>query len=126
MKYVVDSSFAIDYLRGVPEAVQRFTRLIEDGDEPIVTEVVVTEVWSGTASHDVPAIESFFLYLEFVQPGPLTAKLAGRYRATARREGRTLGLGDALIAASAADMDAAVLTRNVRDFALTPVRVETY
>ncbi len=33
---------------------------------------------------------------------------------------------DALIAAMAFDLDAVVLTRNVRDFELTPVRVETY
>jgi len=35
-------------------------------------------------------------------------------------------LADALIASAAVAIDAAVLTRNVRDFALTPVRVETY
>jgi hypothetical protein len=31
-----------------------------------------------------------------------------------------------LVAAAAEALHAAVLTRNVRDFALTPVRVETY
>jgi predicted nucleic acid-binding protein len=36
-----------------------------------------------------------------------------------------LSLADALIAAATED-DAVVLTRNVRDFALTPVRVEAY
>ncbi len=44
-------------------------------------------------------------------------------RRPAARQG--LSLPDALIAAAAED-DAIVLTRNVRDFALTPVRVETY
>lgn len=126
MRYVLDSSFAIDHLRGLPEAVQRLRDLIEAGDEPVVTDVVVTEVWSGTASDDVPPIEAFFRYLEFVQPGPATAKLAGRLRAIARQRGHTLGLGDAMIAASATHLQAAVLTRNVRDFGLTPVRVETY
>jgi predicted nucleic acid-binding protein len=37
-----------------------------------------------------------------------------------------LSLADALIAAAADASDAAVLTRNVRDFAMTPVRIETY
>jgi predicted nucleic acid-binding protein len=40
--------------------------------------------------------------------------------------GRTLGLADALIAAAAFADNAAVLTRNTRDFALTPVRLVTY
>jgi predicted nucleic acid-binding protein len=40
--------------------------------------------------------------------------------------GRSLSLADSLIAAAADVGDAAVLTRNVRDFAMTPVRIETY
>jgi predicted nucleic acid-binding protein len=51
---------------------------------------------------------------------------AGRWRAEARRRGRTLSLPDALIAAAAVAMDATVITRNVRDFALTPAVVESY
>jgi predicted nucleic acid-binding protein len=37
-----------------------------------------------------------------------------------------LSLADALIAAVADALGASVVTRNVRDFALTPVRVERY
>ena len=51
---------------------------------------------------------------------------AGRWRGEVRRAGRNLSLADALIAAAAEASDAIVLTRNVRDFSLTPVRVETY
>jgi predicted nucleic acid-binding protein len=65
-------------------------------------------------------------YVEYVHPVPATARLAGEWRAEARERGRTLDIPDALIAATAFDCDAAVLTRNVSDFALTPVRVVTY
>jgi predicted nucleic acid-binding protein len=51
---------------------------------------------------------------------------AGAWRAEARARGRTLSLADALIAAAAFSNGAVVLTRNVRDFWLTPVQVETY
>jgi predicted nucleic acid-binding protein len=37
-----------------------------------------------------------------------------------------LSATDALVAATANAIDAIVLTRNVRDFALTPVTVERY
>jgi predicted nucleic acid-binding protein len=50
---------------------------------------------------------------------------AGRWRRHAAA-GRTLGLADALIAAAAHADNGAVLTRNTRDFALTPVRLVTY
>jgi predicted nucleic acid-binding protein len=39
---------------------------------------------------------------------------------------RHLSLPDALIAAVALTLEAEVLTRNVRDFGLTPVAVERY
>ncbi len=41
---------------------------------------------------------------------------AARFRAQAQRSGRTLDLGDALIAGTAKTHDLAVATRNVRDF----------
>jgi predicted nucleic acid-binding protein len=42
------------------------------------------------------------------------------------QSGRALSVADALIAATSFDSGATVLTRNARDFALTPVAVETY
>lgn len=125
-RYVLDASFLIDHLRGESAAVERLLVILESGDDPMVTDVASAEVWSGWRAADEAMIESLLLYMEFVQPGPETSRLAGIWRAQARAAGSTLGTMDALIAASAFHLDAAVLTRNVRDFALTPVRVETY
>ena len=44
------------------------------------------------------------------------AEWAARFRADARRAGRVLDLGDALIAGTARANDLAIATRNVRDF----------
>ena len=63
--------------------------------------------------------------VEFVQPSAESARLGGAWRQEARTRGATLSLADALIVA-AAHPDAVILTRNARDFALTPARVETY
>ena len=124
-RYVLDSSFLIDHLRGEPIATARFIEMNETGDELLICDVGAAEVWSGRPSEH-PRVETLLRFLEFVQPGPTTSMLAGRWRAEARGHGRTLGLPDALIAATAYHLDAAVLTRNLRDFELTPVRVETY
>jgi predicted nucleic acid-binding protein len=123
---MLDSAFVIDHLRGLPEAIERFARLFEDGDEPMVTEVVVCEVATGAPQHPDPALAAFLEPVEFIQPGPDTALLAGEWRAIARRRGHHLSLPDALIAAAAHAMDAVVLTRNLRDFELTGARVEAY
>jgi len=126
MRILADSAFVIDYLKGVPEAEARWDAVFADGDEPIVNEIVVCEVSAGLRARDVRRFEAFLEPVEFVQPGPDTALLAGRWRAEARAAGRTLGLADAIIAAAAYADHAAVLTRNTRDFALTPVRLVTY
>lgn len=124
-RYLLDASFLIDHLRGVAAATQRFRAINEGGEILIVCDVSAAEVWSGRRSEH-PEIERLLQYLEFVQPGPATSKLAGTWRADARARGRTLDIPDALIAASAFHLDAAVLTRNIRDYELTPVRIETY
>ena len=126
MNLVVDSSFVIDHLLGDPAARSRWARVFAEGEQPFVTEIVVCEVRAGLREADERHLAAFLRPIEFVQPGPDAAMLAGRWRYAAHRSGRHLSLADGLIAAAADAMRAAVLTRNVRDFALTPVRVETY
>ena len=126
MRLVVDSTLLIDHLRGLPTATDRLAQIFEMGDDPIVTEVIVCEVRAGLRPENERDLAALLEPMEFVQPDPATAMRAGRWRAEARARGWTLSLADALIAAAAASMDASVLTRNVRDFALTPVPVETY
>jgi predicted nucleic acid-binding protein len=124
-RYVLDTSFIIDHLRGEPAATERFARLFDDGDEPVVNEVVACEAWTGAPLSGDADLDRLMRAVEFVQPGPESAKRAGRWRQEARSRGHVLSLADALIAA-AAEEDAIVLTRNVRDFALIPVRIESY
>ena len=51
---------------------------------------------------------------------------AGEWRADALATGKSLSASDALVASAANAVGATVLTRNVRHFSLTPVRIETY
>jgi predicted nucleic acid-binding protein len=125
-RYLLDTIFIIDHLRGVPEAVGRLRRIVEQGDLPFVNDVVTAEAWAGAPSDDDPALTNLLEFLEFMAAGPTHARIAGRWRARSRAAGHDIGIADALIAACADDLRAAVLTRNVRDFALTPVPVETY
>lgn len=126
MKLLLDSTFVIDLLEGVPAALNRQRTIFETGDEPFVNEIVVCEVRAGMKHPDQPNLVGILEPVEFIQPGPEAAMLAGEWRRHAHERGYRLSLPDALIASAADAIDAAVLTRNVRDFALTPVRVETY
>lgn len=122
----MDTTFVIDHLRGDSGARVRMARLAELGDELFVNEVVVAEAWAGAHTDDDNGLDVLLRHIEFAQPGPSAARAAGRWRAKARSQGRTLSMTDALIAAAAESLDAILLTRNLRDFALTPVRVEAY
>jgi predicted nucleic acid-binding protein len=126
VRYVLDTTFVIDHLRDDPAALRKFAAIFEDGDEVFVNEVVVCEAWTGAHLVDDPDLEALLQVIEFVQPASVHARAAGRWRAEARTRGWSLGLPDALVAACADSLGAAVLTRNTRDFALTPVRVEAY
>jgi predicted nucleic acid-binding protein len=126
VRYLLDTTFAIDYLRVRDDAIQRMRELIERGDEPFINDIVVCELASGARPADERGLDALIRAVEFVQPGPDVARLAGRWRGEARARGLTLSLPDALIAATADALGATVLTRNERDFALTPVAVEGY
>ena len=126
MRILADSSFVIDYLNGLPEAAARWRMVFEEGDEPIINEIVVCEVSTGLKPWEVRDFAAFLEPVEFIHSGPDTAVLAGQWRVEARAGGKTLGLADALIAAAAHSDNAAILSRNTRDFALTPVRLVTY
>ena len=126
MNLLVDSSFVIDHLRGSPDAVRRWAMVFAVDDRPFITETVVCEVRAGLRDEDEHHFTTFLRPIEFVQPGVESAMQVCRWLYAAHQLGRTLSLPDALIAAAAESLRAAVLTRNVRDFALTPVRIETY
>lgn len=126
MRLLLDSTFVIDLLDGLPSAIERHRAIFETGDEPFVNELVVCEVRAGLKHHHESNLVGILEPIEFIQPGPESAMLAGRWRRDAHERGYRLSLPDALIASAAAAIGAAVLTRNVRDFALTPIRVETY
>jgi predicted nucleic acid-binding protein len=126
MRYLIDTTFVIDHLRGDEAATAKLERLVASGDEGFINDVVACEAWSGAPADDDAGLQTLLAAFEFIQPGPESARLAGRWRSNARQRGWALSLSDALIAAAAAAVDGAILTRNVRDFALTPVPVETY
>jgi Predicted nucleic acid-binding protein, contains PIN domain len=123
---MLDTSFAIDYLRGETASLKRFAQLFEEGDEPYVNEVILCELAVGSSTTDDPVFAGFVRAVSFLQPAADAALQAGVWRRDARRRGRTLSLSVSLIAAAADSLGATVLTRNVRDFALTPVSVSSY
>ena len=59
MRILADSAFMIDYLRGVQAAEARWEAVFEQGDEPIVNEIVVCEVSAGLLERDQSRFSAF-------------------------------------------------------------------
>ena len=126
MRVLWDTTFVIDHLREDPGAWVVMDRMLAEGDELFITEIVAAEAWAGARPADMRYVRNLLNLPVFVQPGPDAAERAGTWRREARARGWTLSLTDALIAAAAESCGAAILTRNGRDFALTHVPVVEY
>src|SRR3954468_16755445 len=81
VKYLLDTTFLIDVIRGIPAALDRLDRLHADGDEPLATSITTAELWSGRVAGTEAAISGALRYLEYIHAGPPTARTAGEWRA---------------------------------------------
>ena len=88
MRFLLDTAFLIDHMRGDAGARRRMADLWANATAIYVSEIVVCELMAGLAAADVPSGEALLRPLEFIQPGPESALAAGRWRAEARRPRR--------------------------------------
>jgi predicted nucleic acid-binding protein len=113
---LLDTSVAIDHLRGLPEAVELLNSLIEAEDLLLASEVVRFELLAGVRKGEVEALEQFFTALSWVPVGEEVARTAGELARQHRRAHGGIDDADYLIAATAVLLEADLLTTNVRHF----------
>jgi predicted nucleic acid-binding protein len=122
---LVDTSVAIDHLRGSPPAVDLLGGLIEAGESLLASEVVRFELLAGVREKEEAALEHFFAAISWVSVGEEVARVAGSLAQRHRRSHSGIDDADYLIAATALLLEADLLTTNVRHFpmiaGLTPV-----
>jgi predicted nucleic acid-binding protein len=113
---LLDTSVAIDHLRGLPPAVDLLSGLIEAEESLLASEVVRLELLAGAREKEVEALEQFFSALSWVPVGEEVARAAGSLAQRHRRAHSGIDDVDYLIAATALLLDAELLTTNVRHF----------
>lgn len=123
---LLDTSVAIDHLRGTESAVDLLTRSIS-GDEPIVvSEIVRFELLAGVRDDERAALETFFSALSWVAVDEAITRRAGSLAREHRRAHSGIDDADYLIAATALVLDAELLTTNVRHFPMLPGLTSAY
>lgn len=113
---LLDTSVAVDHLRGLPEAVELLSGLVEAEEMLLASEVVRFELLAGVRKGEAEALEQFFSALSWVPVGEEVARRAGELAQRHRRSHGGIDDADYLIAASALLLEADLLTTNVRHF----------
>lgn len=123
MRYLADTDWVVEYLKGRAPAVTLLTGLAQDG--LAISVITYGEVYEGIHyGRDPKAHEVVFRrFLKGVTVLPVTRSIAHRFaviRGHLRAGGELIPQPDLLIAATALHHSLALATRNVRDFQRIP------
>ena len=111
---VIDTTVAIDHLRGLEAATTLLSGLMSAGHDIYASELVRFELIAGARQRELSALEGFMSAIAWVPVDEDIARLAGRL---ARRFGLShtgIDAADYLIGATGLLLRAELLTTNVR------------
>jgi predicted nucleic acid-binding protein len=113
IKYLIDTDVLIEYLRGSDQAAEY---LEQPKGELLISAIIVAELFSGArGSDELDALDQFVLAFEVVPVDERLARSGGQLRRKYHAS-HGVGLADALIAASAAEREAVLVTFNRRHY----------
>ena len=113
---LLDTTIAIDHLRGDRRATELLERLTVEGEPLLASELSRFELLAGMRSAEVDPTELFMGALTWVPVDEEIARLAGSMAAHFRMAHSGIDAIDYLIAATAMVVGADLLTTNVRHF----------
>ncbi len=117
---LIDTSVAIDHLRGDDRATQLLERLAGEDEPLLASELSRFELLAGVRPQELDTTELFMDALTWVPVDEAIARLAGSMAAEYRRSHSGIDAIDYLIAATATVVGADLLTTNVRHFPMIP------
>lgn len=113
---LVDTTVAVDHLRGATSAVALVTGLAEQGETLAASELIRFELLAGVRPREIDALERFFTSLVWLAVDEDVTRTAGLLARKHRKSHSGIDDVDYLIAATAIVADADLLTTNVRHF----------
>ncbi len=123
---LLDTSVAVDHLRGEESAVELLSGLVAANEPLLASEVVRFELLAGVREDEVEALERFFSALSWVPVAEDVARVAGSLALSHRQAHSVIDDADYLIAATALLLEADLLTMNVRHFPMLPGLTAAY
>jgi predicted nucleic acid-binding protein len=115
MRVVVDTSILIDYLRGGIKWEEFLNRAEKDVELYLPT-IVIFELFSGKSTANPKIAKDINEFITFFQKVELTEKIAKQAGALFRDVNKNLGAPDYIIAATALELHASLVTLNKKHF----------
>lgn len=119
---IIDTDIIINYLRG-REATKKF--LQEWAEQGLLAISVITdlEVFHGMKPSEEPTTTAFLDGLQSIPVDVKIARHAGKLLGRIRTRGMTVGIGDAIVAATALLLEVPLLTNNVGHYPFAGLKV---
>jgi len=114
LKGLFDSTILIAHLRGVAQATQLLVDAVEEG--ALASVISRAEIEGGMRSNERADVARLFDGLELMPVTDSVARRAGVHLRTYRRSHPGIDLADYLIAATAEESQATLVTLNVKHF----------
>ena len=121
--YLLDTTALIDHLHGRQAVTVLVSNLVQQGHRLGVCCVNVAELYSGLGHEERARADRLIATLEYYEVTSQIAKEAGRHRYEYTRQGRSLSTTDTLIAATAIDQGATLITANTKDFPMEEIQL---
>jgi predicted nucleic acid-binding protein len=119
--HLLDTDAVIDLLKNVTDTVSLIQGLHSQGDTLCTCDIVLGEVFSGLHPSDraraTPLLDGLLYLITTVE----AARQAGEWRYDHARRGQQLTITDCLVAATAVDHAAVLVTGNTKDFPVPEV-----
>ena len=97
---LIDTTIAVDHLRGASPAVDLLTALIDNGDDLLASELVRFELLAGIRDKDLVAVEEFCSALRWVEVTEDVARVAGQLARRHRKSHSGIGAVDLRVPAA--------------------------
>jgi len=119
---IIDSDILIDHLRKDKNALAYLTAEIEKESLLFVSVISRSEIFAGIRTGEEDTVNSLLALLTPVNVDTAIADKAGEYMRKFSKS-HTLNIGDALIAATAKEMQLALVTKNIKHYPMKDIEL---
>ena len=129
---IADTSFIIDIMEQLPEALQKATELANRQERMIITTITVFELWSGIAKSSKPEqekrkVEEMLQFQQTLGFDQESAVEGGKINGLLQKERMMIDQEDCMIAGIAKHHREIIVTRNIKHFGrIKDLKLERY